>query len=245
MSKDEKNAFSNKLFELTQKIFGGGTKEEFEGTVSKCDSDDSRFLIYLNADKNWVGYIGLHRFSQKIDGKEVTVFRAQAGLLPEYRRTNARMGFPYKEILKYKLTHLSEELFSFVAIINPSMYSITDKYVRKIYPSPNKKVPSHIEHVIDQCASHYGFLQKEGDSFWARTIGWYPLYSGEELKFWKTSKDRRIRFFQELNPDFLQGKGLLTLIPLSLGSLIISSIAFVYYSIRKKLKFWLKSKDVK
>lgn len=240
LSEKEKNAFSEKLYEVTLKIFGGGSKQEFEEMVTKCDSLLSRFLIYKNKNNEWVGYFGIHRFRKKIDGKNVTVFRSQAGLLPEYRRSNAKMSFPIKEILRYKWKHPKEEVYCFVAIINPSMYCIADKNIKTVYPSPGKVTPDHIKHIISQCAIQFHFDKKDGDTFWARTIGWFPINTTEEVQFWKTSTDKRIRFYQKLNPHFLEGKGLLTLIPLTTKDLLISILHFVYYSFRKKVRFILR-----
>lgn len=237
LTKKQQDEFSDHLYDVTCDIFGGGDKEEFEEMVSKCNSEASKYLIFKNEKDEWVGYIGLHRFKKEIDKKLVVVFRVQIGLKPEYRRTNANFTFAIKEILKYKLRHPTREVYSYVAIINPSMYSIAQRYVFHLYPAPGKKVPEHIEHVIDQCADHFGFPMKEGDTFWARTIGWFPLHTKEEVEFWKTSTDERVRFYQELNPWFLEGKGLMTLIPFSLFSVLASLLMFVKYTIRKKKKF--------
>lgn len=237
LSVKDQEQFSDKLYELTCKIFGGGDKEEFEEMVSKCNSESSRYLIFKNEANEWVGYIGLHRFKKPIDNKNVVVFRAQIGLVPEYRRKNASFVFAIKEILKYKIFHPFDEVYSFVAIINPSMYCITHKYVPTVYPSPDFEVSEHIKNIIDQCADHFGFPQKEGDTFWARTIGWYPINTEEEKQFWFNSKERGVRYYQELNPDFLMGKGLMTLIPFTLIGLLRSLSQFMGYTLKKRAKF--------
>lgn len=243
LSENQKADFSDSLYELTCKIFGGGNKEEFEEMISKCNADDSKYLLYKNEKNEWVGYIGLHRFRKKIDGKQVAVFRSQIGLISDYRRTNASFTFAIKEILKYKLSHLSEEVFAFVAIINPSMYCITEKYAPRVYPSPFYITSEHAKNIIKQCSEYFGFPEKEGDTFWARSVGWYPLNTQEELDFWKNSKDKRVRFYQELNPDFLKGKGLITLIPLTFLGTLQSFVLFIWYAFKKKLKFLFKRKN--
>lgn len=235
-SEKELNIFSDKLYEITQHIFGGGNKEEFEEMISKCTSKESKFLIYKNKEGKWVGYFGLHRFSKTIDGKNVTVFRSQAGLLPEYRRKNASMSFAVKEVLKYKFKNWSDDIYCFVAIINPSMYHITCKYTSDIFPCPSKEVPEHIKHIVDQCSIHFDFPQKDGDSFWARTVGWFPIHTEEETTFWKNSNDINIRFYQDLNPDFLKGKGLLTLVPLDTKNLLLATLKFFWYSLKKRFR---------
>lgn len=242
MSDNQKNEFSDKLYLLTCEIFDGGSKEDFEEMVSKCNSDNSKYLIFKNKKNEWVGYIGIHRFIKQIDNKNVVVFRLQIGLKPEYRRKNASFSFAIKEILKYKIFHPTSEVFCFVSIINPSMYSIAFKNVFTIYPSLNKKTPVHIKNIVEQCSSHFGFIQKKGDSFWSRTIGWYPIYSDYENDFWKKSKNKRIKFYMELNPSFRMGKGLLTLVPFTFWGLIFSFFSLLGYSIKKKLKLFIKFK---
>lgn len=236
LTKNQQDEFSDHLYDVTCDIFGGGDKKHFEEMVSKCKSESSKYLIFKNEKGEWVGYIGLHRFKKEIDNKLVVVFRVQIGLKPKYRRKNADFTFAIKEIFKYKLRHPFREVYSYVAIINPSMYSIAQRYVFHLYPAPDKKVPEHIEHVIDQCANHFGFTVKEGDTFWARTIDWFPLHTQEEVEFWKNSTDKRVRFYQELNPWFLEGKGLMTLIPFSILGLVVSLFRFVKYTSRKKRK---------
>lgn len=240
LSEKQLGVFSDKLYDLTTHIFGGGTKQEFEEMVSKCPSDDSRYLIYKNGAGQWVGYFGLHRFTKRIDGETATVFRAQAGLLPKYRRTNASLFFPLKEIVKFKLKHPRNHLYAFVAIINPSMYYLTDKYVHQIYPSEHRHIPDHAVNIVETCARQFKFPVKTGDSFWARTIGWYPVHTKEEEAFWNSSTNPRIKYYQHINPDFLKGKGLLTLVPLSGFNIFISACLFLYYSLKKKIKFRLK-----
>lgn len=240
LSEKQLGAFSDKLYDLTMHIFGGGDKQEFEEMVSKCPSDDSRYLIYKNANNEWVGYFGLHRFTRRIDGETATVFRAQAGLLPEYRRTNASLFFPLKEIVKFKLKHPLNHLYAFVAIINPSMYYLTDRYVHRIYPSEHRHIPDHAVHIVEACAKQFNFRVKPGDTFWARTIGWYPVHTPKEEQFWNTTSNPRIQYYRRVNPDFLKGKGLLTLVPLSGFNILISTSLFFYYAMKKKIKFAIK-----
>ncbi len=193
-------------------------------------------------EKEIIGYFAVHRFEKFINDKLLVIFRAEAGLVPEYRQKNANISFwLLKEAIKFKIFHPSRAVYFLVSPINPSMYTVLVKYIYKIYPRYNSVIPSEVEKLMMRLADEFGLEMVDENSPLIRKVGWITQATDKEKTFWQSSTDPHVRFYIDSNPNFNKGNGLLTLIPLTFLNLFISFFSFIiFYTLKKKIRYNLQ-----
>jgi hypothetical protein len=234
---------SESLYDVHKHIFKGLDESGFDHYVVNSPANATKIFIYRNKpEKEIIGYFAVHRFEKFINDKLLVIFRAEAGLVPEYRQKNANISFwLLKEAIKFKIFHPSRAVYFLVSPINPSMYTVLVKYIYKIYPRYNSVIPSEVEKLMMRLADEFGLEMVDENSPLIRKVGWITQATDKEKTFWQSSTDLHVRFYIDSNPDFKKGNGLLTLIPLTFLNLFISFFSFIiFYTLKKKIRYNLQ-----
>lgn len=155
--------------------------------------------------------------------------------MPEYRHKNADISFWLKEAIKYKVLHPSKEVYFLVSPINPSVYANLAKHIYKIYPRYNSIIPLEVEKLMMRLADEFDLKMVDENNPLVRKVGWITQATDEEKAFWQNSKDTHMQFYINSNPDFDEGNGLLTLVPLTFLNLFLSFFSYIiFYTLKKK-----------
>lgn len=230
---------SETLYKVHKQIFKGLNEKDFDHYVVNSPANVTKIFIYRNKrKKEIIGYFAVHRFEKFIDDRPLVIFRAEAGLLPEYRHKNANISFWFGEAIKFKILHPNKEVYYLVSPINPSVYARLAKYIYKVYPKYDSIVPPQIEKLMMQLADEFGLEMVDKNKPFVRKVGWITQATEKEKVFWQSSDNPHIRFYIDLNPDFDKGNGVLTLMPLTFLNLFISSFTFfIYYTLKRKIRY--------
>lgn len=241
LTHEERQKFSKSLYNVHNRIFKGLNEKEFDHYVVNSPANDTKIFIYRNkVEKNIIGYYAVHRFEKIIENKSLIIFRIETGLLPEYRHKNADVSFWWKEAIKFKILHPNKKVYFLVTPINPCMYAILAKYIYKVYPTYNSVFPSKVEKLMMLLADEFEIKKLDENNTLVRKIGWITQADDKEKAYWQSSKNPHFRFYNDSNPDFEKGNGLLTLIPLTFINLFISFFTFIiFYSFKKNIKYFL------
>ncbi len=98
LTHEARQRLSESLYEVHKRIFRGIDEKEFDHYVVNSPADVTKIFIYRNkTKKEIIGYFAVHRFEKFINDKPLVIFRAEAGLVPEYRHKNADISFWLKE----------------------------------------------------------------------------------------------------------------------------------------------------
>jgi hypothetical protein len=230
---------SESLYKVHKKIFKGLNEKDFDHYVVNSPANATKIFIYRNKrKKEIIGYFAVHRFEKFIDDRPMVIFRAEAGLLPEYRHKNANISFWFTEAVKFKILHPNKEVYYLVSPINPSVYGRLAKYIYKVYPKYNSIVPPQIEKLMMQLADEFGLEMVDENKPFVRKVGWITQATEKEKVFWQSTDNSHIRFYIDLNPDFDKGNGVLTIMPLTSLNLFISLFTFfIYYTLKRKIRY--------
>ena len=239
LTRGERQNLSESLYKVHKQIFKGLNEKEFDHYVVNSPANLTKIFIYRNKrKKEIIGYFAVHRFEKFIDDKPLVIFRAEAGLLPEYRHKNANISFWFKEAIKFKILHPNKDVYYLVCPINPSVYARLAKYIYKVYPKYNSIIPSQIEKLMLQLADEFGLEKVDENKPFVRKVGWITQATENEKVFWQSSDNLHIRFYIDLNPDFDKGNGVLTLMPLTFLNLFISLFSFfIYYTFKRNIRY--------
>ncbi len=234
---------SESLYDVHKRIFKGLDESGFDHYVVNSPANATKIFIYRNKpEKEIIGYFAVHRFEKFINDKLLVIFRAEAGLVPEYRRKNANISFwLLKEAIKFKIFHPSRAVYILVSPINPSAYALLVKHIYKIHPRYNSVIPSEVEKLMMRLADEFGLEMVDENNPLIRKVGWITQATDKEKTFWQSSTDPHVRFYIDSNPDFNKGNGLLTLVPLTFLNSFISFFSFiVFYTLKKKIRYNLQ-----
>lgn len=239
LTPEARQNLSEKLYKVHKCIFEGLNEKEFDHYVVNSPAKLTKIFIYRNKTKEKiVGYFAVHRFEKCINSKLLVIFRAEAGLVPEYRHKNADIYFWFKEAMKFKIIHPNEEIYCLFCPVNPSIYAIFAKYMYKAYPKYSCTIPPHIKNLMMQLADEFNLKMIDQNNPFVRKVGWITKAIEEEKLFWQSCNNPHIQFYINLNPDFNKGSGVLTLMPITFLNLIISFFSFfIYYALKRSIRY--------
>lgn len=233
LSQQQLNELREKLFEIHKTIFAGLSEKDFEHYVLKSPATATRILLYRNKKKDLIGYMGVHRFEKCVEEKPIVIFRAEVGLLPEYRQKDADLSFWLKEASRFKLLHPTKQVYFLYAPVSPSFYAMVARYTYEVYPRHDLTIPPQVLRLMTNLAQQFGLAQVADEHPLIRKVGWITKATDREKKFWQSSPNPHVRFYLKNNPGFTEGNGLLTLIPLTIPNAILSLFAQTLHTIKK------------
>jgi hypothetical protein len=238
----ERKRLGHLLYEVHAQIFGGLTEDDFRRYTVDSTATTTKIFVYRNNnEKRIIGYFAVHRFEKSSAAGTVEVFRAEAGLVPEYRRRNADLSWFLREIIKYKILHPASHIYFLAAPVNPSMYAILARYMYKVYPRYNSPIPTLVRRLMLHLAEQFALSPVEGEAELVRKVGWKTHASDAEKEFWRNTRNPHVRFYITSNPHFSDGNGLLTLIPFDFPNLAVSVITFFAYTVKKRIRSHLRT----
>lgn len=145
LSSEEKERFADALYQLHSRIFDGVAKDIFVSYVIDSPADWTRIRIYKNAKNEWIGYCAVHRSEIRIFNRRRLIFRAEAGILREYRRRSQTLWFGFSEAIKYRIRHPLCDLYYLGSFVHPSVLYMFSRYFSEYYPRADARVPESIK----------------------------------------------------------------------------------------------------
>jgi len=215
MKEEERSQWIIRLRELHIKVFKDA--DDFDDYLINSKADESKVALFMDGD-DLVGYCAAHRFMMKLKGKRIAVFRAEAGLLANYRGSNATFSFGFKEALSYKLFHPFQESYYLGTFVHPSIYRLMTKYFPIVYPNYRYETPPHMKQLMLDLVELYKAPAADSENPFIRKVGWITADSDEERRRWQESDHADARFFLTENPGYGEGHGLVTLIPMDMAN---------------------------
>ena len=219
LSPVERDALGEELFALHRKIFSGLSRWQFVDYVLHDHAAPTKIKIFRNAEETAVGYCAVHGYQRRWRGKSCTIFRAEAGLLKQFRGRQETASFIFMQGLSYKLQNPTRRVFYLGMLVHPSSYCLIAERFPTIYPSRRRKTPQHIQEAMGELADSFEVPQAEGNLL-LREIGWITRETAAEADAWRSSKHPDVRFFLAMNPRYERGTGLVTLVPFTIRNLL-------------------------
>ena len=137
------------------------------------------------------------------------------------------------QYIKGFLKSCARKSFFVATPVHPLPYKIAARQVKTIYPAPGIPTPPQAKALMDSLAGSLGL--KAGSASYGKEVGWIVQNSPQERNRILNSKDPYVKFYREENPLYVEGHGLMTLIPFTIqnGLYAVGKIAG-----RKYRKMW-------
>lgn len=234
LSIDEKECFIDSLYLLHSRIFDGVERKSFVSYVVDSPADWTRIRVYKNRMNEWVGYCAVHRFDARVFDRSCVIFRAEAGILREYRGRSQTLWFGFSEAIKYRIRHPFCALYYLGSFVHPSVLYMFSRYFGEYYPRADTPIPARIKDFMLELANIFHIEAVEGQDVLVRQVGWITRESTEDRRFWQNHTHPMVKFYIKTNPEYTSGNGLLTLVPLTSRNIFMSLARFLKNKIRRR-----------
>lgn len=219
LTPSETSALADELYVVHRQVFGGVSRDAFAEQVLGDGSSNTRIRIYRDTGGQAVGYFASYRHATTFAGQECTVFRADAGLMPEYRGKASTWRFGICETLRYRCRHPFERILFFELLVHPSSYCLFAERFPEIHPSRKRETGPELLKAMTSLADEFGYRSEKGAPL-IRFSGWFTKEKEKDIRKWRASSDRDAQFFLERNPGYGKGDGLVVLVPLSFTNIL-------------------------
>jgi len=226
---------AEELFLTHDRIFTGLDKERFIRYLFRSGATDTKMRIYRRQDGELVGYAVVHRYQEAIKDKPITIFRAEAGFLPQYRAHGRSFYFYCCELLKHLLSHPTENIFYLGMLVHPSSYVVFARYFDEMYPKAGREIPEDRYRLMVNMAEFFEVPPVDPSDPLIRKIGWRTR---EEKPYWQSTNDPDVMFFRNRNPDYRLGHGLVVLVPITIPNLARALLMYVYKHVERRPQDW-------
>lgn len=220
LSAEERRQLAEELFPIHQQVFDVSERESFARFVIDSKAEHTWIQRHKNEAGETVGYVALHVFERQIDGQPVAVFRAAAGSLRAYRGGSITMRFGLKRLLCYLLKNPGRQLYYLGALVHPSSYTLMAHHFGTLWPRREQGTPPKLLAFMDVLAREFGLERVSPEQPLVRRVGWRPRDTEAEREYWQHCDKPASRFYLEANPGYVEGHGLLTLVPLSAANVM-------------------------
>lgn len=203
-------------------------------------------ISFLSEGEKTVGFICVTFYRHQLGDKMYTICRGAAGIHENYRGGKLPNWLLCWKYIKYKLRHPSEKMYITGYMANPILYSMICKYTHKVYPKAGIKVPDCIHELRGKLISYYGLQKKVIAPFVLKIHFQVHMNTKDEKRIYE-SKDRDIKYYLQLNPDFQNQVGIMTLVPVTWYNVSISALRallikpvtkFIKRKFNKQLSKW-------
>jgi hypothetical protein len=112
----------------------------------------------------------------------------------------------------------------FAALTHPSSYTFLSHYAPVIWPQPGKATPPEIQKQMEELADAFELERVDESNPMVRRVNWITRETPEERLRWEFSRRATTRLYMRANPGYVEGHGLVTLIPVD-GAILLRALA--------------------
>jgi hypothetical protein len=222
LSPEERGKLTDALYEVHRQIFDGVERESFAKYVVESKAEHTWIQVHKNEAGEIVGYFALHVFEKELGGVPTSVLRAEAGSLRAYRGGNANARWGLTMGLRYLLRNPGRRAFYLGSLVHPSSYSLFAKYFGEVWPRREAVVPPELLAFMDELATGFGLEKVDLANPLVRHVGWRTRETEMEMEreYWLHCDKPAARFFVEANPGYVEGHGLVTVVPITMSNVL-------------------------
>ena len=206
------------LYRVHVEIFDGVSRDGFARYVVESAAERTEILVHRNAAGEIVGYFAGHAFHRTLHGQPCVILRGEAGLLRGYRGGGSNLRFGFENAASLALAGARRPVYYLGCLVHPSSYYQLARYLRPVWPSREAQPDDATRTLMAELATSFG-LKSVGDDPLVRDVGWITRDSDAERAYWRRCARPEVQFFRAANPGYGEGHGLLTLVPMRIGSI--------------------------
>lgn len=169
-------------------------------------------MVLRDEDGRARGYCAVHGFIQTHLGRRTLIIRFEIAAEKAWRRRTFAGPFISKTLTQLCLRYPGIPRYMFACFVHPSAYVALCRHVPLIWPRPKTKTPAKIQALMHSLARQFDIEVSDGIA----QVGWIANADPVPERVHPLAA-----FYLERNPDYVAGKGLMTVMPLSGRELMI------------------------
>lgn len=220
LSPEARGELIDALYAVHNEIFDGVERESFAKYVVESKAEHTWIQVHKNEAGQIVGYFAVHIFERQLGGVPTAVFRAEAGTLRAYRGGNVNARFGLALALRYLLKNPGRRAYYLGSLVHPSSYSLFARYFGEVWPRREAQTPAELQSFMEELAAEFGLEKVDEARPLVRKVGWKTRETEAEREYWQHCDKPSARFFIEANPGYVEGNGLVTVVPVTASNLL-------------------------
>ncbi|MCA9704607.1 MAG: hypothetical protein KDK70_02020 [Myxococcales bacterium] len=232
LSEAARERLTDELFAAHERIFAGVDREAFSAYVVCSPARRTRIQVFRAGDQV-VGYAAFHVFECAVAGRRSRVLRAEVGLLPAYRRGTRFGWFITREALRAVLGSPGTPVWGLSCATNPATYRTIARHADMVWPHWERPTPPHVEHLMGELAAQFGLRPVE-ERPGVYHVGWRTRQDEAEALGWQQSTHPAARLYVDRNPGYVDGHGLLLLVPVSGLGMVRACLRLLHHALQRR-----------
>jgi hypothetical protein len=224
MGEKAREALARELFGVHVQIFGGIDFAGFRHYVIDRPSWRTWVWVKRSGDGKVVGYHATHVFLLDVQGQPSAVVRMEAGTLPHWRGHDLIMVNNCLRLFRLWLQAPRRHWSIFAALTHPSSYTFLSHYAPVIWPRAHVPTPPQVQRQMEELADAFGLERVDPANPMVRRVNWITRETEQERERWRASRRVNARFYLRANPGYVEGHGLVTLIPMD-GAILLRALS--------------------
>ena len=232
---EEREPWMHKLYALVSEFFEPGEDGVAAFYRAFVEDGDMVMGICYGSDGRLAGLVNISCHEFDFEGKPHAVFVAGGYFRLEYTGAERGSLFGLREVLQYKMTHLRTKVGYMPVVLNPAGYRMINRFSSRAYPSVERPTPDHIRRLALTMAKRRG-LRVVDDRQWLMVSfgGARPRFPERIMSGRGMHDDVFVQYYQQLAPQWRQGRVPLIWVPLDLPNIVLSAMR----AGRRELERW-------
>ncbi|KYF56309.1 hypothetical protein BE04_25655, partial [Sorangium cellulosum] len=228
MTPDEKQILVDELYALRRKIFEGAQrKRSFASHVVEAGAERGAVVLHRGAGGRLVGYFAMEILERESSGATVAIFRGESGALGGRSGGDGALRLVgdvvlrlvLERLIRYMLAHPGRPVHCLCSLAHPSSYALFSRFVDITHTGPVEGQAAGADALMAGLAASFDLRSSEHGSPLVFEAGRADEPT-DDCGFLHLYENPSVRCFVSAHPGTAEGRGLVTLVPLSLGGMV-------------------------
>lgn len=192
-------------------VFDGVDRAAFQAYVVDSKADLTRILVLYDESGQVRGYCALHGFFQRHLGRRTLVIRAEIAAEAGWRRRGFAARFVARTLTWLRVRNPGVPAYLFACFVHPSAYVSLCRHAPEVWPRPDQETPPKMRALMHSLTRQFGIDVQDGIA----QVGWIARADSKPRKL-----DPLAAYYLARNPGYVDGQGLVTVVPLGSAGLV-------------------------
>lgn len=192
----------------------------FDKSIIFADDVKTRVCLWYGPHGELAGFVSASLAIVEYGGKKHGVYRASVNTLRGYQGGGYHTTlFGIKEFLRIKARHPRMPVYYLSMTVSPVAYQVTARFGVRVYPNRHEPTPAAVEDFVRMLVQKRAYDVVDGKGPWVVKHPWLVSQPERLTRVIERKNDPDMLFFCQINPHYLDGHGLIMLVPLSLANM--------------------------
>lgn len=234
MQESERIDLAKRVYEEAHtRVFSGTTFEDFYHTVFTPETLVTKIAIYTNGLKVQ-GYVSFQVYEVSTTKNENThIIMSEMGISESGHSQKRRpIFFIYQEAVKHRIKNICKKIFVVDTLISSHIYKRCCEVTHEIYPKKDEYLPVKYEQLILNVGRNFKWQLHSTANAFVRTLKWRAMDHNNSNR--NINYKEVVDYYNRTIPDLQEGRGLITVIPITQKNLFLSGLKMMRLLFNRK-----------